>query len=571
MEKNTNIHVLELSTYSQPTIIEDSRNDWVEYGDDNDHYDWMIGRYKNSTTNNSIINNAVRLCYGKGLDALDASKKPNEYAIMRSLFSAKMLRAAFLNEYMLADGYIQVLYNTNHTKIVQTEIVKTRLIRPEKCNKDGVIEGYYFSNNWEDTKEFPPKRYAAFGTSKDEIEILHFGKESIDLKYFSEVDYQACLPYCVLEEEIADYQINDVQNGFSGTKVVNFNNGVPTEEQQNEISKRVKGKLTGSKGDKVIIAFNDNKEGETTVADIPLNDAPEHYAYLSEESRNKILNGHCVISPFLVGIMHDGSGFSSSADEIEVSTKTYYNQTIRPHQEILIDALDQILAFNEISLKLYFKNLNLLDVQEKEQPKQAEAEFKFSHWLDAFGEDESEEWELIDVREVDYDNELELDKQFSNWGATGLKKIALATGIASPNKPSSQDREIDGFHFKVRYKYVGNESPERGFCRDMMRASKIYRKEDIIRMGKAGINKDQAHGNEDMNIWLYKGGVSCKHKWERRTYVSASKTASIGSAKTNQISTNKARKFGYRPTNEKEVSVKPHDMPNNGHHPDYNK
>ena len=368
MDKSTNIHVLELSTYSQPTIVEDSRNDWVEYGDDNDHYDWIIGRYKNSTTNNSIINNAVRLCYGKGLDALDASKKPNEYAIMRSLFNPKMLRAGFLNEYMLADGYIQVLYNKNHTKIVQTEIVKTRLIRPEKCNTEGVIEGYYFSNNWDDTKKYPPKRYAAFGTSKDEIEILHFGKESIDLKYFSEVDYQACLPYCVLEEEIADYQINDVQNGFSGTKVVNFNNGVPTEEQQKEISKRVKGKLTGSKGDKVIIAFNDNKEGETTVEDIPLNDAPEHYAYLSEESRNKILNGHCVISPFLVGIMHDGSGFSSSADEIEVATKTYYNQTIRPHQELLIDALDQILAFNGISLKLYFKNLNLLDVQEKEQP-----------------------------------------------------------------------------------------------------------------------------------------------------------------------------------------------------------
>jgi hypothetical protein len=212
----------------------------------------------------------------------------------------------------------------------------------------------------------------------------------------------------------------------------------------------------------------------------------------------------------------------------------------------------------------------LLDIQAGEEPKQeAEMSVKMSHWLEAFGEDESEEWELIDSREVDYDLEIDLDTEFANWGHTPLKKIALATGIASPNKPSTQDREIDGFFFKVRYKYVGNESPERGFCKDMMRASKIYRKEDIVRMGKAGINKSQGHDGANMDIWLYKGGVSCKHKWERRTYVSASKTASIGSAKTNQISTNKARKFGYRPTNEKEVSVKPHDMPNNGHHPNY--
>jgi len=131
-----------------------------------------------------------------------------------------------------------------------------------------------------------------------------------------------------------------------------------------------------------------------------------------------------------------------------------------------------------------------------------------------------------------------------------------------------QDREIDGFYFKVRYKYVGNESPERGFCRDMMRASKIYRKEDIERMGSQAVNKGLGEGGSDIySIWLYKGGARCHHKWERRTYVSATKTASIGSQKTNQISTGKARKFGYNPVNEKEVSVKPNDMPRKGFSP----
>jgi len=68
MSDKKNIHILELSTYSQPEIIEDSKNDWVEYGVNNDHYEFLIDRYKNSTTNNSIINNVARLIYGKGLN-----------------------------------------------------------------------------------------------------------------------------------------------------------------------------------------------------------------------------------------------------------------------------------------------------------------------------------------------------------------------------------------------------------------------------------------------------------------------------------------------------------------------
>lgn len=567
MEKeNTNIHVLELSSYTRPEIVEDSRKEWVTLGEDNSGYCEIIERYKNSTTNGSIINNVARLGYGKGLDALDASKKPNDYAVMKSLFKPKMLRSALLNEYMLGTGYLQVIYNKNHTSILRVETVKTKHIAPEKCNKDGEIVGYYYSDNWEDTRKFPPKRYSAFGTSKDEIEILSFGKESIDLKYFSEVDYMAALPYALLEEEIATYQINDVQNGFAPTMIVNFNNGVPSEEMQLSITKKVTGTLTGSNGKKVLTAFNNNAESKTTLEPIALNDAPDHYQYLSTEAQQKILNGHCVISPFLVGITPEGSGFSSSADEIEVATKTYYNQTIKPHQELLLDALDTILAFNGISLKMYFKNLNLLDVI-GEEPKEEELSVKMSHWLEAFGEDETEDWNLIDSRDVDYDTELELDSQFANWGHTSLKKVLLATGIASPNRPSNQDREIDGFYFKVRYKYVGNESPERGFCKDMMKAAKVYRKEDIVRMGESGINKSQGHDGANMDIWKFKGGVACKHKWERRTYVSANKTASIGSAKTNQVSTGKARKFGYNPVNEKEVSVKPHDMPDMGRYP----
>jgi len=545
------------------------------------HYNWLIDRFHYSPTNNAVINNMGRLIYGRGISAINASRKTAEYTALKALFTPNVLRGVSQGLKLLGDVYIQCIYNKQHTRIEKVDFLTANYVRPEKCNEDGNIEGYYYCYDWEDVKKYKPKRIPAFGTSKDEVELLRIMPYSVGFKYFSPVDYQGCLPYAVLEEEISTYLINEVRNGFSGTKVINFNNGqVGDDKQREQLKRRVMSKLTGSTGEKVIVSFNSNVENKTTIDDIPLNDAPQHYEYLSKEAEQKILIGHNVTSPMLVGVVTDNQGFSSNADEIDIAAKYFYNTAVKPYQDMIIEAIEQVLTFNGVTgLDLYFKRLNLLDsVEEKAQAEEETAlslEAQRADWIDEFGEEESEEWELVDAREVDYDNEDTLDAEIAEVEKNLKDKSLLskvwkfATGWAKPNTASEQDEEKDGFYFKVRYKYVGNPSPERDFCKQMMRASKIYRKEDIMRMESLGLNKSHGHNGEAYSIWLYKGGVSCHHKWERRTYVSTQKRASIGSAKTSQISTNKARKFGYRPTNPKEVSMMPKDMPRQGHHPDY--
>jgi hypothetical protein len=62
-----NIHVINLAAYQPPVIKESKRDSWVEYGEDNQHFQWLLDRYINSTTNSAVINNVSRLIYGKGL------------------------------------------------------------------------------------------------------------------------------------------------------------------------------------------------------------------------------------------------------------------------------------------------------------------------------------------------------------------------------------------------------------------------------------------------------------------------------------------------------------------------
>ena len=580
---SNNVHILNLSAYTTPVIQESKRDAWVDFGEDNNYYQFLLDRYTNSTTNNAIINNISRLVYGRGLSAVDASRKPNEYAQAMALFNKDCLRKIAIDRKMLGQFAIQVHYNDKHDRILKAFHIPVNLLRAEKCNKDGEIEAYYYSDDWTDVKKYPPTRIPAYGYSKDKIEILFSKPYAVGMKYYAYPDYQGAVPYALLEEEIADYLINEVQNGFSGTKVVNFNNGVPTEEQQSIITNKVLSKLTGSKGQKVIVAFNDNMDTKTTVDDLPLNDAPEHYTYLSEECMRKIMLGHNVTSPLLFGIA-GANGFSSNADELQNSFILFNNMVIKPLQDEILEALDTILSFNGISLNLFFKTLKPLEftdlenAQNQEQvaeetgtelSKQESLDNEVAQSLIDLGEEPSENWLLIDEFPVDYDSDDAENELLSKELKKGLfsKLVELvSTGDARPNLRDKQDKVIGGFKFVTRYVYAGSEPKDksRPFCNAMMRAKKIYRKEDILNMGNQAVNKGWGpKGADTYSIWLYKGGGNCHHRWNKQVYAAfEGKALDIPNAK--QIAQAKAAKYGYTIKNEALVSQRPVDMPHNG-------
>jgi hypothetical protein len=565
---NEKIQVINLAEYKAPIINESTREDWVEYGEDNNYFQFLIDRHINSATNNAVINNITRLIYGKGLTALDASKKPNEFAQLITLISSDDLRKITVEAYLLGQCAIQVHYDKGRTKILKAYHIPVQLLRAEKCNEDGEITGYYYSDNWEDVKKYKPKRLDAFGFGKSEIEILYVKPYSVGMKYYSNVTYTGGLPYTIMEEEIAEYLINDVQNGFSPTMVVNFVGGTGTEEQRRQIESQANKKLTGSKGKKIVYSFNKNKDNATTIESIPLNDAPAHYQYLSDECMRKILLSHNVTSPLLFGIATT-TGFSSNADELKNSLLIFDNLVIKPFQNLITDAIDKILAVNGVSLKLYFEGLNPFeDMYAKKEEAIVQDTTLSSQELDLseFGEELNEdEWVLIDSHKVDYDNEDELDakiKELNNQQPTKLKQIInlVKTGVANPNASSSQDGEI----FKSRYRYSGNVGENsRGFCKAMLSSNKVYRKEDIIRMETQEVNKGWGpEGADNYSIWLYKGGGDCHHYWTRETYL---RKSDVNSPLAKKYTPSEARKQGeILPTNDNRVYQQPKDMPYNG-------
>mgnify|MGYP003110267952 FL=1 len=365
-KKPMNVGFVNLSSFVLPEIKEETgKFKFVKFGENNDYFQVLIDRYVGSPTNHAIINSISQQIYGKGLNATDANKKPEEYAMMIRMFSKECVRRLCTDLKMLGQCSAQIIYSKNRTKIVKVEHLPVETLRAEKADENGKIPAYYYHKNWADLKQGEqPRRIPAFGMSQEPIEIFYIKPYKPSFFYYSPPDYQGCVQYCMLEEEISNYLINYVQQGLSPSMLLNFNNGIPNQEERELIESRIAQKFTGSNNaGKFVLSFNDSKDTAADLISVPVNDAHLQFQTLSDEAAKKIMVGHRVTSPMLMGIK-DQSGLGNNADEIKTASLLFDNVVIRAFQELLISSFDQILAYNDITLNLYFTTLQPLEFTE---------------------------------------------------------------------------------------------------------------------------------------------------------------------------------------------------------------
>ena len=634
MKNKTELSIVNLSTYTSPVVKEVMGKEWIAFGKNNDYFQYLIDRYNGSPTNMAIINGISEMIFGKGLDATDSNRRPDQYAMMVSLFRDEVVRRLSSDLKLMGQCAMQVIYSKDRSRIVKVEHIPVETLRAERCNEKGEVPAYFYFNDWGKYKRNSElKRIPAFGMSKEGLEIMYIKPYRAGYKYYSPPDYEGGTQYCELEQEISNYHLNNIMQGLAPSMLINMNNGTPDPEQREIIEKRIYEKFSGSSNaGKFILAFNDDPATAATIDPIQLSDAHNQYQFLSDESSKKIMVAHRVVSPMLLGVK-DNTGFGSNADELKTASILMDNMVIRPFQTLLINAFDQVLAYNDISLHLYFKTLqpleftdlsNVTDEETREEEtgvklkkidgqdvyKTKEEAIKKAKELDCEGYHEHKEngmtwympckdhseatslskdlekfidtevadslidlgeneedllknFEIVDEREVNYDFDTELDEVIQDLNKTEL----ASTGIARPYKEDAQDgkskqEKYEDYTFLVRYMYnpARTQANSREFCRKMVSAKKVYRKDDIEAMTRKVVNAGFGKGGSNTySIWLWKGGARCKHRWYRKTYMRKDGERSLGE----NISSTEAKSRGFTPKgkkNAKRVSVAPHDM-----------
>lgn len=205
------------------------------------------------------------------------------------------------------------------------------------------------------------------------------------------------------------------------------------------------------------------------------------------------------------------------------------------------------------------KKINL-EPQEKPPIFTDEDENWWCEFLEDKGEIvDEEEWELIEAEPVN---------------------LASVRSYSDPDKPS----EMDSGLYKIRYAYSKNLSADsRRFCRQMVSAARngfVYRYEDLQAMepDTNTLNPNMGHNGNTFSVWLFKGGVNCKHFFERRVYFRKREKGRFvkdnGLESSDEISVSKAIRAGM-PLKDiakgfATANTTTYDLPNNGRYPGTN-
>jgi len=539
-EYKDSIIVTNLASYDVPVIKEEYNKDWVSFGHDNDYFDRLIDRYLDSPTNSRCINGIVDMVYGRGLESTNSQIFPRYYVKMRKLLRPKEIKRLINDYYLLGQGALQISYSKDKKTILKVSHYPMETLRAEKASK-GVIKAYYYHPKWSDIKSSDkPKRIPTFGNGSDDQlnELYVFKPYRSGFYYYATTAYQACLQYCKLESEVSNYHISNIENGLAPSLFINFNNGIPDATVQAAIENKINYKFSGSSASgKAIIAFNESAETKADIEPIHLPDAHAQYQFLSDEATAKIMLGHGIVSPILLGIK-DNTGFGNNAEELRTASVLMDNVIIRPLQDGILYGLEELLEFNDIHQNLYFKTLQPIEFTELDNvstqvKREEETGEKLSavelddfsdedgtdmiNQLEGLGEVLSDDWEVIHS-EVYNDGKEELkiadlaSEKKDNW----FKQLM---SYANPKKKSTEDSDI----YKIRYVYmpVRKNPKSRKFCKMMENLTSkglTFRKEDINMMSFRGINKELGHQKRNYSLLKFKGGKNCHHFWELRVY-----------------------------------------------------
>ena len=532
--------ILKLSQYQERSYAESANSKgFVNYGDDNLFPQYLIDLFHSSSTHNALTTTIATMVFGEGFDAttLDGRIAFDQWNLNDELRKACV-------DFQIQGGFaLEVNWSLDRTTIANVSHLPFENIRSGFVNEDEKVDYYYYSKDWSSKKEeveeictFDPERKLDHPT-----QIFYVKPFSPGSFYYPKPCYTGSIDYIELDKEIGKYHINNIKNGMSPSFSIHFKNGIPPQEERNRIRMDIERQMSGaSNAGKFIVTYSDDPERKPDFEPFQLSDAHNQYQFLSEEVTGKIMVGHRVTNPQMFGVAVPGK--LGGGGELAESAELFEQNVVRPNRRIVEETVQTLLRAAGLDSAV-------LELSSQEDEVNLDASWEH---LDALGEDMSDEWELIDESPVDYETEAVKD---ALWAFASVPS-------SNPNGKSEQDTEI----IKVRYVYSPKsvQDDSRDFCKKMVAASKVYRKEDIEAASLRAVNPGLGRsGSDTYDLFLWKGGARCHHFWSRQTYLK----------KTNKkISVNQAKKLIREagvdakrlPTNSPKVAQRPIDMPNEG-------
>lgn len=338
--EKTKIQLSALNPYLQDNKVENVEKeiscvDFIAWGTDNRYPNYLFSLYEDCATLQSIINGTVDFVCGNDISC---NLPRFENTVNKNGDTILDIIQRISTDYLIFGGFaLQVIRNAvgNITELYWVDFNK---LRSDKKN-----EVFFYSEDW--CKSYGRVKYIIypkFNPNDSNPTSIFYYKGNKTRGTYPTPLYNAAITACELEKKINQFHLSEINNNFLTSKIINFNSGVPDDDLKNEIERNLNEKFSGAENaGRILISFNANKDSETTVTDIPVDEFGERYDSLAKRSTSQIFTAFRA-TPNLFGLPTETTGFNQQ--EFAEAFKLYNRTAVKPIQKVIVDTFDKIFG-----------------------------------------------------------------------------------------------------------------------------------------------------------------------------------------------------------------------------------
>jgi len=341
--KKSEFQKIKFQTASVPVYSEVlQRVPWVYYGDNNLLPNYFIQLYDNCAIHKAVVTSKVNQILGDGLVSLNNPMATVNLINKRENVTEVMKKATL--DFMLFGGFaLNVIWTKDKKQIAEIYHLDFSRIRSGKLNDKDEIECYYYCPDWKQVRKFPPEEYTAFNQETGGSQIFYFKCYQPNLTYYPIPDWSAGQRAIEIDIEAKNFHMNNLRKGMVPSLWINYNNGIPGEEEQRTLVRALEEQYGGTdNAGQAIISFNESQEQSPVITQIPRNDNDNYYQSLNDDITRSILSAHRVSSAELFGIATAGK--LGGGNEIVEHSEYFRKMVIQPYQNEILPAFSKLVS-----------------------------------------------------------------------------------------------------------------------------------------------------------------------------------------------------------------------------------
>ena len=338
-----------------PVMLENKAGKFITYGAFNEYPYYLLDNYRRSSKHNAIVNGKVNYIVGGGWQP--GEKMTVEQQARYAKFFDGLSEHDDLNDITeklvldleLFNGFaVAVTWNKMGT-IAKMEHIPFEKIRVDKDERMFQVADWYDDAMVQlypkigDVEKIP----AFDADNRIGKQLFYYRVYAAGVKSYPLPEYMGGLAYIEADCQIANFHVNNLKNNFWGGYLINFNNGIPTPEEQGDIERQIKRKFSGTdNAGRFVVTFNDDMSKAPTLEPLTPSDMDKQFEILNKTVQQEIFISHRVVNPMLFGVKTEGQlgGRQEMVEAYELFKATYVNDRVRKVERMI----NYLASFNGV-------------------------------------------------------------------------------------------------------------------------------------------------------------------------------------------------------------------------------